>query len=398
MTTKPQPKPQPQPQAASSQALAKKPADARSLVRDLIEKMKPQIKLALPRHMDPDRMARVFLTAVQRVPRLLGCTQESLAASLITASQLGLEPDGMMGHGYLIPFKNNKKGVDECQFMPGYRGLMKVARQSGEISTLYARAVYRKDRFKYNCGLDEAIEHVPYEPDIDALTARASEEKWDRARYEAELAEACDRGVLRAVYAVAKFKDGGYQFEVMSRLDVDLIRARSKSADDGPWVTDYDAMALKSVMKRLCKWIPGSIEKDMAVGLMDRHEAGLPQDLGEIIDTTAVADGPAPEQPKGALDRIVAEEKKAEPDMAAKPKPMAADVIDKSKAAAEPAQKQLKTVVEQEDGKRRPVADVNDTGPCELQIDDETGEVCAKEGPKYDGVGYRCGKHTPEVK
>lgn len=289
--------------------------DERVLVRDLVTKMKPQIKMALPRHMDPDRMARVFLTAVMRAPLLLKCTQESLMAALMTASQLGLEPDGMMGHGYLIPFNNRKKGVYECQFMPGYRGLMKVARQSGEIVSLYARAVFRKDHFIYRCGIDEAIDHVPYEPDMTELTTRAGEEKWDRARFEQELSDAADRGVLRAVYAVAKFKDGGYQFEVMSRLDVDLIRARSKSADEGPWVTDYDAMALKSVMKRLCKWIPGSIEKDMAVGILDRAEAGLPQDLGSVIDTTAVdvvAEEKPQEPPKGALDKIVAVAESAE--------------------------------------------------------------------------------------
>lgn len=284
--------------------------DGRAVVRDLIEQMKPQIKMALPRHMDPNRMARVFLTAVQRTPLLLQCTRESLAGALITASQLGLEPDGIMGHGYLIPFKN--KGVYECQFMPGYRGLMKVARQSGEISTLYARPVYRKDTFSYTCGLEETIEHVPYEPDLDVLNARAEQEKWNRERYETELTEAADRGVLRGVYAVAKFKDGGYQFEVMSRLDVELVRARSKSADSGPWITDYDAMALKTVMKRLCKWIPGSVEKDQAVGLADRAEAGLPQDLGAIIDTTAV-EMPAleqPEAPKGALDKLVEQAQK----------------------------------------------------------------------------------------
>lgn len=326
------------------------------VVRDLVEKMKPQIRLALPRHMTPDRMARVFLTAVQRVPKLLRCTPESLAASLITASQLGLEPDGIMGHGYLIPYEHRqgpKKGQIECQFMPGYRGLMKVARQSGEISALYARVVHERDHFEYACGLDEKLEHIPFMPNAKEMQDEARREKWSDDDWD----RAMNPGPLVSAYAVSKFKDGGYQFEVMSRAQVDMIRARSKSANDGPWVTDYEAMALKTVMKRLCKWIPGSVEKDMAVGLADRVEAGLPPDLGGIIDTTATEMESVPaEEPKGALEKLVERERAKEP---TKPQ----------------------------------VIDQDDSGPCD--ITDNDGVVCMHEGYKFAGMGYRCAKHAP---
>ena len=338
-------------------------ADQRQTVRDLVEKMKPQIRLALPKHLDPNRMARVFLTAVQRSPQLLQCTPESLAGALVIASQLGLEPDGILGHGYLVAFRNNKKGgIYECQFMPGYRGLMKVARQSGEISALYARAVHRRDHFEREQGLDEKLIHRPFEPDLDDIDERAKKEKWNQQ----QIAEAMTPGRLTHVYAVARFKDGGYQFEVMTRAEVELVRARSKSADDGPWVTDYEAMALKTVMKRLCKWIPGSVEKDLAVGLVDKAEAGESQDLGAIIDTSVTE--PEPKDAKTTLDKITERHSK--------------------KAASPPPVQGGETVSE--------VVDPEDTGPCGW-FDPNTGVVCQTEGPRVAGLGYRCGPHQAAV-
>jgi recombination protein RecT len=90
--------------------------------------------------------------------------------------------------------------------------------------------------------------------------------------------------MLRFVYAVAKLKDGGVQFDVMSRAEVDGIRARSKSADNGPWVTDYAAMALKTVVRRLFKFLPVSIEIQQAVTLDEQAEAGVSQQNSAIID------------------------------------------------------------------------------------------------------------------
>src|SRR5262245_29341353 len=104
-------------------------------VRDLLEKSRAQIALALPRHMSADRMLRVAMTSVQRNPLLLDCTPVSLVGAIIQSSQLGLEPDGELGEAYLIPYRNNKKGGQrEVQFQTGYKGLLKLARNSGAIS------------------------------------------------------------------------------------------------------------------------------------------------------------------------------------------------------------------------------------------------------------------------
>lgn len=260
--------------AGRSQALTHQKKGVEN-VRELIDKLKPQIKLALPRHVDPDRMARVFLTAVQRTPKLFECSRISLAGSLILAAQLGLEPDGLLGQGYLIPFWNRKKNLYECQFMPGYRGLMKLARQSGDISSIYARAVHKKDGFTYRTGLVEVLEHVPYDPETASPTKADAEDQQSP-------------GPLVKVYAVAKFKDGSDpQVEVMTRHEIEAIRMMSQNPNDGPWRTHYDAMALKSVLKKLCRYLPGSVEKDRAIALEERVEAGEPPVFEDIVDMPA---------------------------------------------------------------------------------------------------------------
>lgn len=216
-------------------------------VMGLLEQMKGEIARCLPKHLTPERMARIALTELRKTPKLQECDPMSFIASIMQASQLGLEP-GILGSCYLIPFFNSKTGKYECQFMPGYRGFLDLARRSGQIVSLVARAVYANDEFSYEFGLKEDIRHKP------AMN---------------------DRGELVAVYAVALLKDGGHQFDVMSQKDVDIIRSRSKSKDNGPWVTDYDEMAKKTVLRKLFKWLPCSVEMQRAVALDEMQEAGI---------------------------------------------------------------------------------------------------------------------------
>ena len=262
-------------------------------IRALLEKHKSQIALALPKHITPDRMLRVALTAVQRTPKLLDADQVSLFAAIIQAAQLGLQPDGALGEAYLIPFNNKKRGVVEVQFMPGYRGLLSLVRRTGELSTVEVRAVHAKDTFRFRYGLHAVLEHTPYDPG----------DKGDPSRVDDEVtyAAAVDAGPLVAVYAIARLKDSGIQWEVMRRHEVEAIRARSRSKDDGPWITDYDAMAKKTVLKRLCKLLPMSVEAQQAIDLDDKAEVGLPQDLD-------IPPGVVDEAPAGGsrLDQLTA--------------------------------------------------------------------------------------------
>jgi recombination protein RecT len=192
----------------------------------------------------PERIIKVVLAAASRNPRLLECTPASIVLAMRQAAELGLEPSSGLGEAYLVPYKNNKKVGNawqttiEAQFQPGYKGLAKLARRSGEISTLTMRVVYKKDTFKVRYGLNEEMEHIPF---LDG-----------------------DPGELAFVYAIATFKDGGRQWEVMSKDQVEKIRARSKAKDDGPWKTDYEPMAMKTVMKKLCKLLPMSADSPLA--------------------------------------------------------------------------------------------------------------------------------------
>ena len=215
-------------------------------VMGLLKTMHNEIARCLPKHLTPERMARIALTELRKTPKLQECDPMSFIAAIMQASQLGLEP-GIMGSCYLIPFWNSKLNKFECTFMPGYRGFLDLARRSGQIVSLVARSVYENDEFTYEFGLKESITHKP---------------------------TLHDKGELRAVYAVAILKDGGYQFDVMSKAEVESIRSTSKSKDNGPWVTHYEEMAKKTVLRRLFKWLPCSVEMQKAVSLDELQELG----------------------------------------------------------------------------------------------------------------------------
>jgi len=208
---------------------------------------------ALPKHLTPERLARVALTAISSNPRLLECTRESLALALIEAGQLGLEPSGVMGQAYLVPYYNGKTKRYEAQFQIGYRGLIDLARRSGEVTKIEARAVREGDEFSYEYGLRPNLVHRP---------------------------DPTSQGDITHVYAIAWLKEGEPIFEVMTREEVERIRRRSKAAESGPWVTDYEAMARKTVVKRLAKYLPLSPEAEAAI------EADNRRDVGQIVRIT----------------------------------------------------------------------------------------------------------------
>jgi recombination protein RecT len=247
-------------------AKADEPKDLAHLMAN--PKVQAQIKAALPRHMTAERMARIATTEMRKVPKLAQCDPMSFLGAVIQCAQLGLEPGNALGHAYLLPFDRNiKVGSQwqkrtEAQVIIGYRGMIDLARRSGQIVSIDARAVYEGDKFDCKLGLDAKLEH---EPDWQNPN-RAVPDK------------------LRFVYAVAKLKDGGIQFDVMSRAEVEGVRARSKAAESGPWVTDYSAMALKTVVRRLFKFLPVSIEIQQAVGIDEMADAGISQQNGAIID------------------------------------------------------------------------------------------------------------------
>jgi recombination protein RecT len=215
-------------------------------LRGILERGKGTLASVLPKHMTAERMVKLATVAASKDAKLLDCDPMSLLRSLMDASQLGLEPFTPLQQCYIIPYFNGKKRVMEAQFQVGYRGLIELVRRSDKVLSIEAHCVYENDEFDCVLGLETKLMHKP---------------NWDG-----------ERGKMKLVYAVAKLKDGATQFEVMGKNSVDEIRGRSKSAQSGPWVTDYDQMACKTVLKRLIKYLPISIEAAKAVGIDNRSE------------------------------------------------------------------------------------------------------------------------------
>lgn len=216
--------------------------------RNFLEKNKAQIAAALPAHLTPDRMIRLACTEFAKNRQLQECEPTSVFGSIIQASQLGLEI-GVLGQAYLVPFRNRKKNNQlECQLIPGYKGLIGLARRSGEVTSIETHIAYEKDEFDLVLGMETQLKHVPY---LDG-----------------------ERGAPRLVYGIAKFRDGGHHFEWMTIADVDRIKAKSKASESGPWVTDYDQMVRKTLVRRMANYLPMSIELANAIQISDAAESG----------------------------------------------------------------------------------------------------------------------------
>jgi len=197
-------------------------------VRTSIEKMAPQFKAALPSHVSVERFVRVTLTAIQTSPALLEADRRSLYAAATRAAQTGLLPDGR--EGAIVTFKG------QAQWMPMVAGIMKLVRNSGEISTWSVQAVYENDTFDFELGDNERIVHKP------ALR---------------------NRGPIIGAYSIVTMKDGERSREFMSAEETSTRSAtRSRSGGSGPWVTDYAEMAKKTVVRRHAKRLPMSTDLD----------------------------------------------------------------------------------------------------------------------------------------
>lgn len=265
--------------AQSQTAVAQKAADP---VTKFINNLAPQLAAALPRHITPDYMTRVVLTEMRMNPKLMECEPKSLAGALMVSAQLGLVPGGPLGHAYLLPFEKRKKEGNQwiteridCQLIVGYRGMIDLARRSGQIVSIEARAVYQGDNFRVRLGLDPHLEHEP---------------SWGED----------DPDALRFVYSVAKLKDGGVQFEVMSRAQIETVRKQSKASNNGPWVTHFAEMAKKTVIRRLFKMLPVSIELATAINLDEKAEMGVDQGLVIDAGTGEILTPPPSDAPHGS--------------------------------------------------------------------------------------------------
>ena len=201
---------------------------------DVIQAGAKQFATALPKHINSDRFVRIAITTIRQNPKLAKCSQESLLGALMVSAQLGLEP-GTLGQCYLIPFENKKAGTVECQFQIGYKGLIELLRRSGQLSDIYSYTVYENDEFYIEYGLSRTLVHKP---------------------------NFTDRGEIKGFYAVAILKDGAKAFEYMTKDEITKHEGkyRKGSYKNDVWNKNFEEMAQKTVVKKLLKWLPVSVE------------------------------------------------------------------------------------------------------------------------------------------
>lgn len=259
-----------------------------------LEKCRKTMAQVLPKTMTPDRLIKLAITAYNSNPMLAQCDNASIALSLMHAAELGLEPNTALGHCYLIPRKNGKTGRMLCTFLVGYRGMIELSRRSGEVETIEAQVVREGDGFEVEYGCEKHLRHRP--------------------------SYGVAGGKMLAVYAIAKMKGGGYQFEVMSKDEVDAIMARANGSTNrrtSPWDTDYIEMARKTVVRRLFKYLPVSTEAQRGISAalavedegagedvidaMELDKLGGGEDVPAALPEPAAERGILPEQPQDAL-------------------------------------------------------------------------------------------------
>lgn len=194
---------------------------------DVIQSGAKQFATALPKHINSDRFVRIAITTIRQNPKLAQCNQESLLGALMVSAQLGLEP-GVLGQCYLIPYGR------ECQFQIGYKGMIELLRRSGQLKDIYAYSVYENDEFEMTYGLNRDLKHKP---------------------------NLQNKGNFIGCYCVAVLKDDARAFEYMTKEEIEAHGKKfSKTYGNGPWKTDFEAMAHKTVVKKMLKWLPVSVE------------------------------------------------------------------------------------------------------------------------------------------
>ena len=225
---------------------------------DVIQAGAKQFATALPKHINSDRFVRIAITTIRQNPKLAQCNQESLLGALMVSAQLGLEP-GVLGQCYLIPYGR------ECQFQIGYKGMIELLRRSGQLKDIYAYSVYENDEFEMTYGLNRDLKHKP---------------------------NLQDRGNFIGCYCVAVLKDDARAFEYMTKKEIEAHGKKfSKTYGNGPWKTDFEAMAHKTVVKKILKWLPVSVEFLEMANKDEKTFKVADEKIGETEEVIVLDDG-----------------------------------------------------------------------------------------------------------
>lgn len=206
----------------------------RSNFKAMLQSYRGEIEKALPRvGLTAERMLRMVATAATTNPKLLECSQASIIRSVLQAAQLGLEPDGVLGKAYLVPYK------DQCQFQLGYQGMLELARRSKDIKRVRVETVREGDQFHFRKGIVEELVHVPQDNDL---------------------------APAKGYYAIVEMISGGIQWDYWSIARVEAHRQRYSKvkSKEGPWATSYDAMGMKTVLRHVLRLCPRTTELEAA--------------------------------------------------------------------------------------------------------------------------------------
>lgn len=238
--------------------------------KDYMQRLAPTFQSVMPKGFTSERLVQMAISARNQTPKLAECDMSSFLSCCLRCASLGLEPSAVdgLGNAYILPYKE-KGGKMLAQFQLGKNGMLELVKRSGLVSTIRTQCVYEGDDFDYY--EDEGGLHFHYRPNLEAPHGEAN---------------------LKLVYLSAHMKDGGSVFLAMSKNEVDAIKARSKAQGFGPWKTDYEAMAEKTVIRRAFNrgLLPRSVEVAKAVSQDETTPEVYTEDGQRIFGYEVTAD------------------------------------------------------------------------------------------------------------
>ncbi len=343
--------------------IAKKPLRQVATVKELLinDMAKDQLASVAAKHMRPERMMRLMANALRTTPQLAECEPLTLLGAMMTSASLGLEPNTPLGHAYLIPFKNRRKGVTEVQFIIGYKGMISLARRSGAIVNLHADVVYEGDEFSYEYGSNQHLTHRP----------RGKRENPEYAYCHAKLVDG-EAFIVLPWEVIEDTRDNSQGYQTAKRFG---------KLDSSPWVAHLHSMAKKTAVRRLFDELPISIEEVSDAVSVDEQQNDF---RGFAFDPSAGAPAPAAEGETIDGDYVEGEaepEEKAQSEPEDKPAPEQKQEKPKAeeKADAPEVAEEHRKIAEQME------ADLNDGAPIDatLQFYAEALEKMKADAPDF---------------
>lgn len=256
---------------------------SKELITTLTTQLSSYEKKVLPdlleKHgISPAQFVQVVLSEVKKNEKLMQAFKEnpaSVFASVLAGAEIGLMPSDLIGEFYLIP--RSMKGADgkyrmTATPMVGYKGLVSILLRSGDVTRVHSEVVYEGDEFAPTYGLEPNIVHKPN------FSAPRTSNK------------------ITHIYAVAKFRNGEYQFVVLTRREVEAIRDMSKNSNSLYFNDKSDPnnwMAKKAALIQLSKMLPKDYYSKKAISIDQSVEGGSVLTLDEnnqikIVEGTPV--------------------------------------------------------------------------------------------------------------